>query len=307
VTRPTRPAVATAIALLTLICSLPISAFAGDIGTTPDVSAIRHDLPILLSEQLATDLPNLRIDWVVADNKRAVASWHVADRRGIVAFQKRSDVWWWRGAAVQASAKVSWTRMQAPGNEVTDCNSGASSPTPQSLLQDGFIDTQLAAAISDRLPTKPNPKTLEIVLCDPSRAHVKSSHGSPFASTFAHSGDYGFWFTLQDFVPTEWMRPAYSRGRIFYVGSLRYNHLISDDATTRLHVLPFQASMFGVWFPYVLPVKECYDLWMTGITPEIVGLRGDLESNVVRFSLPRFALKKTSTARLEIDWTCASS
>jgi hypothetical protein len=271
-------------------------ALASDIGPLTAVTAIRHDLPLLL----AAPLKNLRgtptIDWVVADKTYAVAMWQAGQNQGIVALQLRSGRWWWHAAAVTTSYQVgSWTRMYTPGDELTDC--GPQMPGPPSaeeLLSQSFIDKGLAQLLYGRLKSAALPKVMTIADCV--SFTVRGTQGG-YDAVFTPKPDVsddGVQFQLSGGAAAGRQSPERSTASPIYgfdLAAWPYNKRIARS------LLAQRGSVISVWFPFVLDLHESYSLNLSNVSPELRAIYGRIKDNVLRFSLPPFVIRTGSVAR----------
>jgi hypothetical protein len=300
-------------------------ALASDVGPVAAVATIRHDLPLLLAAQFEYFDVRTKptVDWVVTDGHDAVATWRAAERRGIVNLRLHSGRWWWRAAAVKTTdnSEAPWTRMRTPGIDLEDCDSLTfpDPPSANSLLADGFIGKAMAREVSSRLPATHTPNIAGGATCNPDDQYLVSTTGGSEA-TFIHHEEYlPSWFNW--IGRTEADRGVETAGipDPLYSFSLTARRDNGESGMQRLvhstlklffdELLPtppptlaFSRNLtIDVWFPYVLAKQDHYALSISNVTPEIAGVPGTLNNNVLHFVLPAFTLQWGDVARGEID------
>lgn len=294
------------VTLFTIVVMLPVCASTKsdvDSGPVSSIAAVRHDLPILLSDTLSDGNGSLVIDWVLTDGQEAIAAWHslragIADpHRGLVVLRMKSGRWWLRAAATSydyLDNVDAWTQLT---DSATPNLCGVGHPGPPSahdLLSLGFIDASMAARASSTLRVKA-PRHLRTVLsftCDSFGDIGESSASQGYNAGFYHVEFPRNSFSLKGKGTDEEASSHCLEPATIYLFTLSSARREESTFTT--------GSTFSVRFPYVLDRTRRYALTLRDITPTVDSLVGKLNNNVLTFKLPKFTLSARSTAHGDI-------
>lgn len=290
------------LALLTalIIALVPLSAFGLDSDEGPQnaIVAIRHDLPILLADELAYYQVRQApiIEWVVSDGLEAVGEWRAGQRRGIVVLRFRSGKWWWRGAASSdPDADSTWTAFNAPGTDLSLCQgSHRGPPSAHDLLAQGFINAPLAARVSPKLRSTPQAEVIIVASCDSFGEYYEGSTTDGYDAGLSHDkNDLPVRFTLNGHGPADWQPPVTEGSELYYAFTL------SAEKPARATLTA--GSTFDVWFPFVLDTRRRYTLRVRHVVPEVAVAPKSTKNNVLHFVLPAFEIPEGNMAQGEID------
>lgn len=274
-----------------------------DSGPPGAVAAIRHDLPILLADEL-NEWVNQKpiVDMVIADGHEAVATWRTRylgngeQLRGLVVLRFISGRWWWRAAAATADAKGgdSWSPMKSPGEMVGFCGRGFPAPSAHDLLAQGFVSSSFAKQLRTKLKPAPAPAEYLISQCDAFGGgdveDVSTAEG--YYALFLHKEVNETGLVLDGGSPKNGASTSAQDQTPLYTFTL---------STTKRISVPFRAgSTLTVWFPYVLKGMVTYTLTLNGVNPEMQTLPGRLKNNVLSFTLSAFSILAGVPARGEI-------
>ncbi len=279
-----RRAVAIVVCALIVCVSFPTTSFANsDVGSSSDVTAIRHDLPILMSAEVQYVQP-LVIDWVVTDGRHAMASWVASPFRGFATLAKREGRWWWTGETVGGPGDF-WTNLSSPPQDLGRCFDAIQSPpSAKEVFDDGYIDKSTYMLLRGRWKTdQASTWRWREEFCPPSYAED-------------WSGNYRL--RLDPSLSAEGARfnfgdPASQRRTDLVHRNGHYDF----DLSARVHEAkkPLTSSSLSnadltLWAPFVLDKTKQYTLDLPGAQPPIFGLRGTLQNNTLTFALPPFTI-----------------
>jgi hypothetical protein len=270
-----------------------------DIGTPSNIAAIRHDLPILLSDELSYINAKASIDWVVTDGRRAIAAWHAKNYRGYVTLAYQSDRWWWTAASTKGPLPsgervLYWSRIYyGPG--FGDCGGfDTYGPAAKDFLLAGLIDDAIYRSVKSRLRTEPLPKTL---------IEVQAHCDTPFREDFTNGYEAAQSNQTPEGVSVQFGRrvPGQSADLTsvgshfdFLLRSERYGKPESPESFT------VRAFKLSIWAPFVLDKQNKYSLSIRDVTPEIAEVQGSVTNNVIEFTVPAFETHTGAVARGEI-------
>ena len=253
------------------------SARADDVGSHPDLRAIRHDVPILMAHWMPQ--ATIRVGDVIVLGDDAIATWSAGALDGVVTLHRRSDRWWMtRNASVNAGEKS----------------------------REAGIASQLG--VPDRLAVLAQAHASALAAgVTPASFSASSSGASPRPRASDRTDFFDAEFA---YAPTRESRPVVFRGRAATPAEMPptpgenglYFFAISSDASGSVRL---DGATLDVWFPFALDPQQQYVLWLGFTDPEIRALPGMLHDNVLHFALPPFAFSGGKTALGEID--CAGT
>lgn len=255
-----------------------------DVGSTADLAAIHHDLPILMSAEVQYVRP-LIIEWVVTDGRRAIASWAANPFRGFATLAKREGRWWWTGDSVSDPGGF-WTNLTAPPQDLGRCFDAIQAPpSAKAVFDDGYIDKSTYMLLRGRWKAAAKPTTFRLREEFCPRIHAEDWSGNYRLRLDPSRGAEGARYDFGDPASQRRTDLAHRNGHYDFDLSSRVY-----EAKKPLTVSTLSDADLTLWAPFVLDKTQVYTLDLLGAEPPIFGLRGTLRNNTLMFALPPFTI-----------------
>ncbi len=260
-----------------------------DVGDPAQLTAIRHDVPILLEARLASSRKTPVIKWVVADSSRAVAAWDAGDIGGLLAMALRSGRW--RIVAESSRDNDGWW---SPVGDMSLCtHNDLSEPSAQDLVNADLIDAKLLTSLEPLLlPNVPStPRESKHVDCYYVEAfQFANGYELHFRPHYNEDTRMEFWF----------VEPAASGpGDLLSSGDSFHFSVRAHDWSDRPSsaIATVRDGEVSIWAPFVLDPERTYVLRIEGVVPSFGAINAAVKDNTLTFNLPQFTMRAGTVAQ----------